>query len=147
MYKTILVPLDGSKEAETIMDYIEELAGRLQARVLILHIFEEPMILRDDEVIDVSAQQQKQRQKQTESYLKGVQKKLGEKGIEALYYIAYGPVVRTILIVAEQHDVDLIALSSRGLNGSFGSVWTSVTARLLQRIRCPVFLVRYENDE
>ncbi len=147
MYKTILVPLDGSKQAEAIMDHIEALAGRLQAKVLILHISEEPMMLRDDEVIAVSAQHQKQRQKQVESYLKGIQKKLREKSIEAQYYIAYGPVVRTILIVAEQHDVDLIALASRGFNGSFRSVWTSVTARLLQRVRCPVLLIRYENDE
>ena len=149
MYKTILVPLDGSKRAEKILDHVEELAKRLEAKVLLLHISEQPLMLGWDEVVDMVAyqQQQNQRKKQVESYLIGIQKRFQEKSIETKYYIAYGPVVRTILIVAEENDADLIALASHGFNGSFRSVWTSVTARLLQRFDRPILLIRYKNDE
>jgi len=151
MYKTILVLLDGSKRAETILDHIKELAGRLEAKVLFLHISEQPLLMGCgvDKTIDMSAQQQQQeqRRKQVESYLTGIQNRFREKGIETQYFIAYGPVVRTILIVAEENNVDLIALASRGLNGSFRTVNTSVTARLLQRFNRPILLIRYESDE
>ena len=149
MYHTILVPLDGSKRAEAILDHVEELAGRLGAKVLLLQIAEEPMMLGYDEVSERSAYQQQQelRQKKVISYLTGIQQKFEEKGIQARYYIAYGPVVRTILIVAEEHNADLIALASRGLNDSFRAVCTSVTARLLQRVNRPILLIRNEDDE
>jgi nucleotide-binding universal stress UspA family protein len=150
MYKTILVLLDGSKRAEAILDHIKELAGRLEAKVLFLHISEQPLLMGYgvDKTIDMSAQQQQeQRRKQVESYLTGIQNRFREKGIETQYFIAYGPVVRTILIVAEENNVDLIALASRGLNGSFRTVSTSVTARLLQRFNRPILLIRYESDE
>jgi nucleotide-binding universal stress UspA family protein len=149
MYKTILVPLDGSKRAQEILDHIEELAERLEAKVILLHISEQPLMLGWDEVVDMAAYQkhQNQRKKQVESYLVGIQKRFQEKGIETKYYIAYGPVVRTILMVAEENNADLIALASHGFNGSFRTVWTSVTARLLQRFDRPLMMIRYENDE
>lgn len=149
MYQKILVPLDGSKRAEAILRHVVELARPLNAGVLFLHIAEDLLILGYDEVIDMSAyqQQQKKQKKKVESYLAGMQKKFQEEGIEAQYLIAYGPVVRTILIVAEKNDVDLIALASRGLNGSFHAVCASVTAGLLESVSPPILLIRNERDE
>ena len=40
MYKTILVPLDGSKRAEAILGHVEELAQRYAARVIFLQVVE-----------------------------------------------------------------------------------------------------------
>jgi len=36
MYKTILAPLDGSKRAEAILAYLEQLARRYKAKVIFL---------------------------------------------------------------------------------------------------------------
>ena len=54
---------------------------------------------------------------------------------------------RCLEIVAEENDVDLIVVASRGLSGSFRNMCTSVTARLLQRFDRPILLILYENDE
>lgn len=149
MYKTILVPLNVVRQSEKLLSHVKELAKRCRARVLLLHIAEQPLMLGYDEVIDMATyqQQQNQRRKQVESYLVDTQKKFQDKGIDTQYYIAYGPVVRTIMIVAEENDVDLIVVASRGLGTSFREMCTSVTARLLQRANRSLLLIRNENDE
>ena len=38
MYKTILVPLDGSKRAEAILSHVEQLAQRYTAKVIFLQV-------------------------------------------------------------------------------------------------------------
>ena len=40
MYKTILVPLDGSKRAESILDHVENLARFSRAKIILLTALE-----------------------------------------------------------------------------------------------------------
>ena len=143
MYKKILVPLDGSQLAEEILDPVEDLSQKLRAQVLFLQVEEKPLMLGYDEVVDPSAyQKQEQRKKQMESYLSRIEKRFQEKGIETKHYIAYGPVVGTLLVIAEKDDVDLIALASHGLDGSYRAMCRSVVARLLERARRPLLIIR-----
>lgn len=143
MYKKILVPLDGSQLAEEILDPVEDLSMKLGAKVLLLQVEEEPLMLGYDEVADQSTyQKQEQRKKRMESYLSRIEKRFQEKGIETKHYIAYGPVVGTLLIIAEKDDVDLIALASHGLDGSYRSMCRSVVARLLERAHKPLLIIR-----
>jgi nucleotide-binding universal stress UspA family protein len=98
------------------------------------------------EVVDESTHQKhKQRRSQMESYLTGIQKKFQEKGIETQHYIAHGPVVGALLNIVKKDDVDLIALASQGMDGSYQSMYRSVAARLLQRSDCPILVVRNNN--
>lgn len=133
MYKKILVPLDGSQSAEEILDPVEQLAKGFGSKVLLLQV---------DEVVDESTDdQQKQRRKQMEPYLSGIEKRFREKGIETRHYIAFGPVVGTLLTIAEKEDVDLIALTSHGLDGSYRVMCRSVAASLLERAHKPLLLI------
>jgi nucleotide-binding universal stress UspA family protein len=148
MYKKILVPLDGSRRSEEILDPVEALAKGFGAKVLLLEVEEEPLMLGYDEVVDESTyHQQKQRRKQMESYLTSIEKRFQKKGIEAKHYIAYGPVVGTLLIIAEKEDIDLVALASHGLDGSYQTMCRSVAARLLQRSDCPLLVIRNNNGD
>ncbi|MGD8881322.1 MAG: hypothetical protein PVI82_05500 [Desulfobacterales bacterium] len=54
MYKKIRVPLDGSKRAEEILDPVENPAKGYGAKVLLLQVEEEPLLLGCDEVVDAS---------------------------------------------------------------------------------------------
>jgi len=45
MYKTILVPLDGSKRAEAILPHVEELAQRYGAKIIFLQIVEDVLLV------------------------------------------------------------------------------------------------------
>ena len=148
MYKKILVPLDGSQCAEEILDPVENLAKGCGAKVLLLQVVEEPFMLGYDEVVDVSTRhQQNRRRNHIESYLRGIEKRFQKKGIETKHYIAYGPVVGSLLITAEKDDVDLIALASHGLDGSYQNMCRSVATCLLQRSNYPIMIIRNYNKE
>jgi len=54
MYQTILVPMDGSKRAETILSHVESIVKSNDAKVLFLKVEEEPIMLERDEVIDIA---------------------------------------------------------------------------------------------
>jgi nucleotide-binding universal stress UspA family protein len=148
MYKKILVPLDGSQSAEEILDPVENLAKGYGAKVLLLQVVEEPFMLGYDEVVDESTlHQQHQRRNHIESYLSDIEKRFHKKGIKTKHYIAYGPVVGSLLITAEKDDVDLIALVSHGLDGSYQNMCRSVACCLLQRSNYPIMIIRNYNRE
>lgn len=146
MYKKILVPLDGSPLSEKILAPIEVLARAIEAKVILLQVEENPILLGYDEVIAESTyHQQKQIRMQMESYLTSIEKRFQKKGIEAEHFIRFGPVVGSLLSIAEKDDVDLIALASHGLDDSYPGMRRSVAARLLQRSKCPILVMRKNN--
>lgn len=149
MYKTILVPLDGSKRAEAILPHVEELARRFGAKVIFLRIEEDVMMVGYDEVLDMSTYQQHrdQRKKDAESYLASLEGVLKEKNISAKKIVSFGSVVQSILDTAEREGVDLIAIASHG-RGSLSRVfYGSVAAGILHRIDRPLLIIRSRGVE
>ena len=54
MYKTILVPLDGSKRAEAILPHVKNMSLCFNAKVIFFIVAEPSLMLEYDEVIDMS---------------------------------------------------------------------------------------------
>jgi nucleotide-binding universal stress UspA family protein len=148
MYKTILVPLDGSKRAEAILSHIEELSTFYHARVIFLQVVEPPPLIVGPEG-DIALHQQEIERwaKQAESYLSTIQGEFQEKGIETKKHVINGPVVEAIIKVAEQEGVDLIALASHGRSGLSQVFYGSVAAGVLHRIDRPLLLIRSRGNE
>ena len=148
MYKTILVPLDGSKRAEAILPHVEELASRYEARVVLVRVIEPipyvmgpegtPLVLHEQEL--------KQRRRDAEAYLAARQGSLREKGIEAKSRILQGPVVGAIIEAAEREGADLIAMASHGRSGLSQCFYGSVASGVLNRIDRPLLVVRSLNE-
>ncbi|MGO9309658.1 MAG: universal stress protein, partial [Spirochaetia bacterium] len=65
-----------------------------------------------------------------------------EKGIEAHVHVSLGPVVGTIIDLAVQEKVDLIALASHGRTGLPAFFYGSVAAGVLHRADRPLLIVR-----
>lgn len=149
MYKTILVPLDGSKRAERILHHVEELAQRYDAKVIFLQVVEPSPIIAGPEGAYMALYQQEfeQRAKQAESYLTAHQGEFREKGIEAQARVVHGPVVEAIIQAAESEGVDLIALASHGRSGLSQVFYGSVAAGVLHRVDRPLLLIRSRDDE
>jgi nucleotide-binding universal stress UspA family protein len=148
MYKTILVPLDGSKRAEAILPHVEDLAGRYDATLILLCVVEpvslaigyEPtyVVLRDGF---------ERRTQEAESYLAGLQGEFREKGIQAQTSVVNGSVVDAIIKAAEHEGADLIALASHGRSGLSQVFYGSVAAGVLHRIDRPLLLIRSRDGE
>jgi nucleotide-binding universal stress UspA family protein len=144
MYKTILVPLDGSMRAEAILPHVEELAHRFGASVILLEVVElTPPIGAADRTYSTLRQRDLDRQtKNVQAYLTAKQGEFRAKGIQANIRIMYGPVVRAIIKTAQQDNADLIAMASHGRSGVPQAFYGSVAAGVLQRIDRPLLLIR-----
>lgn len=144
MYKKILVPLDGSTRAEAIMPHVENIASCYGATVVLLQIVE-PIIAYSspyDAYPELNIDQSEQRTEEAEEYLAGWAEKLAAKGIETAVRSEHGPVVMTILDVAGEEEVDLVAMASHGRSGLSRVFYGSVSSGVLQRIDRPLLLVR-----
>lgn len=148
MYKKILVPLDGSELAETILPNVEELARLFNSTVILLQVLELPHLvgLPKGDIYDALPQmtpaEVNQYLNETRSYLDGVVDALQAKDMDARGLVEYGPVVVTIMRVARQEEVDLIAMASHGRGGLTDVYYGSVAAGVLQRIDRPLLIVR-----
>lgn len=145
MYNTILVPLDESKRAEVILSHVEELAGKLGARVILLTCIEQKLVYTGD--LEISAMVQKnddmaQRTKTAESYLSAVQARLEKLGIRVSTTVMQGPPVEAIIAVAGKENADLIAMASHGRSGLGRVFYGSVAAGILQRADRPLLIIR-----
>ncbi|MCB0154050.1 MAG: universal stress protein [Anaerolineae bacterium] len=144
MYHSILVPLDGSKRAETILSHVEDLAHRYDAKVILMGVVEpesvvitaEPIYTRVDEEI------YEQRVAQVTAYLEGCCGEFREKGIDAKFEVGHGPIVENIINAAEREEVDLIAMVSHGRTGLSRVFYGSVAAGVLHRVDRPLLVIR-----
>lgn len=144
MYKTILVPLDGSPRAEAILPHVESMANCTGARVILLNIIDPPLNLVSpyDMMPSYTPDEIQAMVEDAETYLKEVSERLNAKGIATSSLVEYGAAVATIIDTAEREKVDLVAMASHGRTGLARVFYGSVAAGVLQRIDRPLLLVR-----
>lgn len=148
MYKKILVPLDGSKRAEKILPHVEDLAAHYKAKVIFFRAIQyfyaaavEGSFTEFNE-IDFNTHMKK-----AESYLKGVMKKLRKKNIKTQMVVTMGPAVERIIEMADEKNVDLIAMTSHGRGGLTRVFYGSVAAGVLNRADRPLLVIRSRKEE
>ncbi len=143
MYKTILVPLDGSKRAENILKHVEQLAFCYGAKVVFLQVLKPPT--RTDYAIphpEIYERQLDDQLKEAKEYLDGHKGQFREKNIESKSQVVFGSVVKEILRVAEGEKVDLIAICSHGRGGLSRLFYGSVASGVLNRVDRPLLVIR-----
>jgi nucleotide-binding universal stress UspA family protein len=143
MIRQILVPLDGSKLAESILPSVEEFARLAGASVTLLQVIE-PI----ESVVDLFGQEypgverdlQAADERVAHTYLTGVAQRLLRAGIVAHTRVVVGPVAETIIQLA--HEFDLIAMATHGRSGIGRWVYGSVADKVLRGATVPVLLFR-----
>ena len=150
MYEVILAPLDGSKRAEKILPYIETLAHRFGSQVILLQVLESIIIYPGPHsgygATDFVVLQRDELKEEVKAYLTGLQEEFREKQIEAQAIVAEGPVVPSIIKVAEREGVDLIAMASHGRTGLARVFYGSVAAGILNQADRPLLIIRSESE-
>jgi nucleotide-binding universal stress UspA family protein len=143
MYKTILVPLDGSERAEAILPHVEELARRFEAKVVLLQVIEPVAALVSpyDMVLDIEPDLERWQREATQ-YLTNRAEGLAAQGVDTAVRVESGAVVKGIIQVAEQEGVDLIAMASHGRTAMFQIFYGSVASGVLNQVDRPLLLVR-----
>ncbi|MEP7356214.1 MAG: universal stress protein [Anaerolineales bacterium] len=144
MYHTILVPLDGTRQAEAILPQAEELARSHEARLVLLRVLQPvPALIHIPGPYGTwSADMQTHAWDNATVYLAGKRGELRELGLQASSCLEAGPAVETILRVAAQCGADLIAMASHGRTALEQLAARSVAAGVLHGANCPLLLVR-----
>jgi nucleotide-binding universal stress UspA family protein len=144
MYKTILVPLDGSKRAEAILPHVEELAQSFGAKVVFLWVVEPVVTMGPPDGLRPMFDPEflAELQREAGSYLAGLQGEFRKKGIEAVEQVVIGPVVKTIIDTAREEGADLIAMASHGRTGLSQVFYGSVAVGVLHSVDRPLLVVR-----
>jgi nucleotide-binding universal stress UspA family protein len=143
MFKTILVPLDGSKRAEKILPYVEDLAYARESRVVLLRVMEADNSISEAPLAVYHSQEKTEiARKEAKAYLASLADHLHIKGVVATSRVEEGDVAKVILEVAEDEKADLIAMASHGRTGLPRVFYGSVAAGILNQTEKPLLLIR-----
>jgi nucleotide-binding universal stress UspA family protein len=144
MYKTILVPLDGSHRAETILAHAEALAIKFKAKIVLLQVVEPSVsvVTPYDMVPYYDPKEAEGMMTEAKGYLAAKAGELRNQGIDVKSCVESGPVVAGILDVAEREQADLIAMASHGRTGLGRVFYGSVAAGVLHKADRPLLLIR-----
>jgi len=144
MYKSILVPLDGSERAEKILPHVVSLAQCYSARVTFLQVIElTPMLIVDYGLPGgILPELVEQTKTEAEEYLTSWKDDFTKKAIKTSFRVEQGPIVETIIKVAEEENADLIAMASHGRTGLSHVFYGSVASGLLHRVDRALLLIR-----
>lgn len=144
MYKKILVPLDGSPRAEKIFTHVENLTAMSDAEVIFLQVVRPIAVSNGYKgiLVDKSQVESQLGLKAAMEYLDGIEEKFRKKRIRTKKIVELGAVVETIIQIAQQEEIELIAMTSHGRTGLAQMFYGSVAAGLLQCIDRPLLLIR-----
>lgn len=143
MYHTVLVPLDGSERAETILPHVQDIAQRYQAKVVFMSVLELPhTVVAPDGIYVPSQAIVEEQHHEIESYLNKQAEAFKNLGLEAEIHVAHGRTVDAICHAASEYGADLVALASHGRSGLAQVFYGSVAAGVLHRIDRPLLLIR-----
>jgi nucleotide-binding universal stress UspA family protein len=144
--KSVVVPLDGSELAETVLSPVAQLANALKLEVILLRAYQIPMNTYagmedsypiDYEKISVALKEEAQ------SYLERKVAELKLNGIEKLsFVIAEGSGASEIVALGRRTPDNLIAMCTHGRSGIKRWVLGSVTEKVVRLCGDPVLIVR-----
>ena len=141
VYNTILVPLDGSDCAASILDQVGTLARGCGARLLLLTVGPSlPVSLPRAQDIQLTLTFQ------AEAYLERMRATLSSYGLDVETMVCIGDPACEILEVAERYQVDLIIINSRGGEGAPSPFLGSVAAKVAGASSIPVFVLNTSAD-
>ncbi|MGD1911753.1 MAG: universal stress protein [Rivularia sp. (in: cyanobacteria)] len=135
MFKTVLFPVDQSREAREAAEVVTEIVQKYQSTLILLSVVEVATAQEspsDDAMTSV---------KKVEQLLKDAQAFFSSEGIEAEILEKKGKPAFVICDVADEIKANLIVMGCRGLGLTDEGSQDSVTTRVINLSPCPVLIV------
>ncbi|MFM2060593.1 MAG: hypothetical protein RLZZ507_263 [Cyanobacteriota bacterium] len=134
MFKTVLFPIDQSREAREAADLVTKVVQLCTSRLVVLSVVEEatPEAPAGDPMVSPEA---------VAKLLENAQTLFSDQGITAEVIERQGKPAFTICDVADEIGADLIIMACRGLGLTEEGANDSVTARVINLSPCPVLIV------
>lgn len=146
----ILVPLDGSRLAESALCCAMALGTQLPAKLVLFRAISIPSDVQkalDRAGLESNALIESLEAEASE-YLKSVAKRLlSNASLDLDHVVQRGPAAAAIVDYARQEDIELIAMASHGYSGTQRWTHGCVAERVLHAASVPVLLVRAQETE
>ncbi|MBI2845124.1 MAG: universal stress protein [Chloroflexi bacterium] len=139
MYQRILVPLDGSLLAAAILPYVENLASKPGAEIVLFRVLPASGVFPDTA-----------RKEELAAWidLRFEERLLKEKGLAASISIRHSSdAAEEISDFADKNDIDLIAMSTHGRSGVSRLLFGSVAEKVLRGTSKPILLIRAKETQ
>lgn len=136
MFKTILFPIDRSREAREAAETVANLVKTYSSHLVLLSVVEKaPAEAETPESGGMDSVEE------VAKLLQGAQTFFAQQGIEAEVVEREGMPSFTICDVADEANADLIVMGCRGLGLTEEGMAESVTNRVVNLAPCPVLIV------
>ena len=146
MAKRVLVPLDGSPTAESVIPLVADLSRGAGAAVRLMHVARWPENLygADGHLVAYADQEAARLEAEQLDYLSSVE--VGFAGASVERVVRFGSPVHEILQEAEQWGADLIAVTTAGRSALGRVALGSVAEEVFRKAPVPVVLYHQKSE-
>lgn len=142
MFQKVVIPLDGSELAESVLPYVQQIASPLGAELILVRNIESSAYTFAADSSMAAARLLESMHQEIEKYLVRHREELERSGYRVQTEIARGDIASAIVRVATDHGADLIAMTTHGRSGVPRAVLGSVADRVVRSAHLPVLLIR-----
>ncbi len=140
MYRKILVALENSRADESLLPHVTQLAKRLEAELLLVHVAD-GWVARNFDRLKLAESDE---MKADRAYLESTATRLRAEGLKVETRLALGDPPDEILKTADTERCDLIAMTSHGHRLLGDLLYGSTIHHVRHKSSVPVLLVRAE---
>jgi nucleotide-binding universal stress UspA family protein len=131
MFKTILVPTDGSEYAGRAEDVAISIASKYDARIVGVYVIDEKLIYPYDVLED-----------EGKSILKNLSQKAKKDGVIVDEILVFGDPRKDLITITKRMNSDLVVIGTHGKKGLEKLLLGSVAESVLKSVEVPVLLVK-----
>jgi nucleotide-binding universal stress UspA family protein len=143
-YQHILVPIDGSDLALDVVQHAVNLATAFKSKITVAQVMTlDPYIAAEYLSNGQSNLMIERARTFIENNVAQAKIKFSEHGVEVTTLILEGESIhRTILKAIDEHNIDLVVISSHGHSGFKKLIIGSVAQSLITEVNIPIFIVK-----
>ncbi len=140
--RCILVPLDFSEHAATVLDWAAYLGEEHQSRIVLFHAYHLPVEFQQLEGAYLPPDFWANVKAEAEETLGRYAEDLRKRGIEVASVVCEGYAATAIVDEVERQNADLIVIGTHGLSGLKHLLLGSIAERVVQKAPCAVLTVK-----
>ena len=145
MFKKILIPLNSSKHAETILPIISMMSGPIQPEIIMVFVVSIPSPKTDPYglgIVDYQYDKLDQYLIEAKEYLESVREKLLAQNLRVNTITEIGDAAEIICRIVHDEEVDLVAFSEHEKLGISKLFYKSLSSCLQGKLSCDLLIFR-----
>ena len=146
--KTVLCPTDFSEPSHQALKIAGELASKVGAGVLLVHVVPVlPTLPNDPNNVFNASEYERLLHQDADEKLAHLISETAQGGPQIRTRVGHGDAASEIVRIAESEKADLIVIATHGTTGWRRFVFGSVAEKVVRLAKCPVLTIRNQDDE